>query len=60
MIQDFFKQIRQKKKLLKLNKRHQSQYERFQAGSGKNMLQMMMKMAEDAFCEIHECIDNDC
>ena len=60
LIQDFFKQIRQKKKLLKLNKRHQSQYERFQAGSGKNMLQMMMKMAEDAFCEIHECIDNDC
>jgi len=59
LIQDFFKQIRQKKKLLKLNKRHQSQYERFQAGSGKNMLQMMMKLTEDAFCEIHECIEND-
>ena len=57
-IQDFFKQIKQRKKMQRLNKQHRSQYERFQAGSGKNMLQMMMKMTEDAMCEVHSFIGN--
>lgn len=53
-IQSFFKRIRQQKRMVRLQKRHKSQYERFQAGSGKNLLQMLMKTTEGAFCEFYE------
>jgi len=55
-LQNFFKKIRQQKKMQRLQKRHRSQYELFQAGSGKNLLQMLMKKTEDTLCTIYENI----
>ena len=53
-LQSFFKMLRQKRKSANLQKRHRSQYERFQAGSGKNLLQLLMKKVEDSICTLHE------
>lgn len=53
-LQSFFKLLRQKKKSTNLQKRHKTQYERFQAGSGKNLLQLLMKKIEDSICTLHE------
>lgn len=53
-LQSFFKLIRQKRKSQNLQKRHKSQYERFQAGSGKNLLQLLMKKVEQSVRTVYE------
>jgi len=46
-IVNFIKQKKNDSKLKKLANKHRSQYELFQAGSGKYLLQLLMQQVED-------------